>query len=245
MARGIPGRDADGHAERLSQLHGRCVQLPAAVGALHHLRPILLAAVAADARVHPVILPASGPRVRIPLDPLACLAVVSANRFTHQNTGGREPMRIRSILALAVGVVIALAPWLGLVLVCVWLLTVAVTRISSLGALVSFLCLPPLALFFRRGDKALLALAVFLTALLFIKHVANIKRLARGEEPVVFPAETMLGSLLRYISTKKENGDCTGARSCGGEATCSQRCARFARSSCRRQRRGSAWAARS
>jgi methylenetetrahydrofolate--tRNA-(uracil-5-)-methyltransferase len=38
----------------------------------------------------------------------------------------------------------------------------------------------------------------------------NAAKLARGEEPVVFPAEMMLGSLLRYITG--ENGDCTGAR---------------------------------
>jgi glycerol-3-phosphate acyltransferase PlsY len=88
-------------------------------------------------------------------------------------------------VATSLGVVIALAPWLGLVLVCIWLLTVAATRISSLGALVSFLCLPPLTLLLRSGDTALLALTLFLTALIFLRHAANIKRLARGEEPRV------------------------------------------------------------
>jgi glycerol-3-phosphate acyltransferase PlsY len=85
-------------------------------------------------------------------------------------------------VATSLGVVLTLEPLLGLILVAAWLLTVAITRISSLGALVSFLLLPPLVLLLKPGDTAFLALTVFLTCLIYIRHVENIKRLIRGEE---------------------------------------------------------------
>lgn len=85
-------------------------------------------------------------------------------------------------VATSLGVVLMLEPLLGIIVVAAWLVTVAITRVSSLGALVSFLLLPPLALVLKSGDAGLLALSVFLTALIYVRHMENIKRLMHGEE---------------------------------------------------------------
>jgi len=87
-------------------------------------------------------------------------------------------------VATSFGVVLALEPFMGLAGLVIWLLAVAVTRISSLGALASFSALPALALAFL-DDRLFVALTVFLAALIFVKHRDNIMRIARGEEPGV------------------------------------------------------------
>ena len=62
-----------------------------------------------------------------------------------------------------------------------WLLTFAVTRISSLSALVASALTPIVALFMGQSDIALVLLAM--SALIWWKHRANITRLLAGEEP--------------------------------------------------------------
>lgn len=85
-------------------------------------------------------------------------------------------------VATSFGVLLALEPLLAAIGFGVWILTVLLFRFSSLGALVSFGLLPIWCLILKGGDRTLLALAFFLTALIFIKHRENIGRLARGEE---------------------------------------------------------------
>lgn len=85
-------------------------------------------------------------------------------------------------VATSFGVLLALEPLLAAIGFGVWILTVLLFRFSSLGALVSFGLLPLWCFILKGGDRTLLALAFFLTALIFIKHGENIGRLARGEE---------------------------------------------------------------
>ncbi len=63
----------------------------------------------------------------------------------------------------------------------VWLLVAALTRYSSLSALIAAV-IAPVGLFVM-GDHPTALLAALLSALLIYKHRANIRRLASGEEP--------------------------------------------------------------
>ena len=63
----------------------------------------------------------------------------------------------------------------------VWLLVAALTRYSSLSALIAALAVPIGLVAY--GDSATGALAAMLSLMLIYKHRANIRRLAAGEEP--------------------------------------------------------------
>jgi len=86
-------------------------------------------------------------------------------------------------VATALGVWLALAPFIGLACCAIWLLTAAIFRFSSLAALTALGLAPVLAFWFYGpmigGVGLLLALAVF------FRHDENIRRLIKGEEPKI------------------------------------------------------------
>lgn len=84
-------------------------------------------------------------------------------------------------VATFLGTVIALNWPLGLVACATWALTAAVTRISSLSALLAAALAPVFAWALGRPDIA--AVAAFMAVLIFIRHHANISRLMAGTEP--------------------------------------------------------------
>lgn len=84
-------------------------------------------------------------------------------------------------VATFLGTLLALSLPVGLAACLLWLLTAAVSRISSLSALVAAALSPVAATFLGRPDLSLLA--ILLAALIFVRHDANIRRLMRGEEP--------------------------------------------------------------
>lgn len=71
----------------------------------------------------------------------------------------------------------------ALVFCAAWLCVAAVTRISSLSALVASLLVPALLVY--QDDKPEALLAALMTGFLFWKHSSNIRRLAKGEEPKI------------------------------------------------------------
>ena len=83
--------------------------------------------------------------------------------------------------ATSYGVLIAAAWPVGLAAGAVWLATAAVTRISSLAALVSFALAPVLAA--ALADLTVVKLALVIAVLVFARHHANIRRLLAGTEP--------------------------------------------------------------
>lgn len=84
-------------------------------------------------------------------------------------------------VATALGVLLALNPWLGLACAAVWLAVFMVTRVSSLSALAAAAVSPVFA--WLLGHDAVAALAIAgLAALIFWRHKANIARLLSGEE---------------------------------------------------------------
>lgn len=86
-------------------------------------------------------------------------------------------------VATSLGVLSVYSPLTALLTVALWLLTVFITKYSSLAALVAFGFLPVNMILFDTGEK--LPVALTMTLMLFARHSANITRLARGMEPKV------------------------------------------------------------
>jgi glycerol-3-phosphate acyltransferase PlsY len=84
-------------------------------------------------------------------------------------------------VATFLGTLLALAWPVGLAACATWAVTAAVSRISSLSALVAAGLAPVWLLIFGHGQ--MLALVVILAALVFLRHGANIARLRAGTEP--------------------------------------------------------------
>jgi len=84
-------------------------------------------------------------------------------------------------VATAYGVLLATAWPVGLAAGAAWLIVAALARWSSLAALVSFALAPFLAWALADLDVAMLAAAI--AVLIFLRHHANIRRLAAGTEP--------------------------------------------------------------
>jgi acyl phosphate:glycerol-3-phosphate acyltransferase len=83
-------------------------------------------------------------------------------------------------VATYIGVLIGLAWPAALVFIAVWLAVAAISRYSSLAALIAS-AVTPLALLFLSGPNVALLFLV-MTALLWIMHRANIARLLAGDE---------------------------------------------------------------
>ena len=90
-------------------------------------------------------------------------------------------------VATALGVLLALQPWLALATVATWLIVAVVTRYSSLAAILAAIFAP---FFYILGDRvawrinALTAsVIVLICVLLLMRHRANIVRLLAGKEP--------------------------------------------------------------
>jgi glycerol-3-phosphate acyltransferase PlsY len=84
-------------------------------------------------------------------------------------------------VATGLGVYLALIPPVAGCLVGTWLAVAAITRYSSLSALVAAVSVPLWTLFWR-PEPPLIALGSLLAALLIYRHKGNIARLVHGEE---------------------------------------------------------------
>jgi glycerol-3-phosphate acyltransferase PlsY len=85
-------------------------------------------------------------------------------------------------VATGLGVYLAVAPAVAASLVATWLAVAAVTRYSSLSALVAAVSVPVWSVVWYPEARPLVALGVFMAALLVYRHKGNIARLLRGEE---------------------------------------------------------------
>ncbi|MCB1749655.1 MAG: glycerol-3-phosphate 1-O-acyltransferase PlsY [Gammaproteobacteria bacterium] len=84
-------------------------------------------------------------------------------------------------VATLIGVNLALSPWLGLAFVGTWLAVAAVTRYSSLSALVAT-ALTPVFAWALGQPPAAVALFSVMTVLVFWRHRPNIANLVGGRE---------------------------------------------------------------
>ena len=88
-------------------------------------------------------------------------------------------------VATGIGVIVALHPISGLSMIGLWLLTAAITRISSLAAIVSY-GLMPLILYTLAPEASRLSFttaAVLIAVIAIGRHHSNLKRLFNGTEP--------------------------------------------------------------
>ena len=79
------------------------------------------------------------------------------------------------------GTLLAAAWPVGLIAGATWIAMAAVFRVSSLAALTAALAAPVAAWLLGRHEVA--ALAAFMAALIYLRHLPNIRRLLKGEEP--------------------------------------------------------------
>ncbi len=86
-------------------------------------------------------------------------------------------------VATSLGVLGVYSPQTGLVTIIIWLMTVILTKYSSLGALISFGLLPLSMFIFDSPEKLIVAFSI--SVLIFWKHRTNITRLINGSEPKV------------------------------------------------------------
>jgi glycerol-3-phosphate acyltransferase PlsY len=86
-------------------------------------------------------------------------------------------------VATYIGVLIAVSGPIAAAFGVIWGAVAALTRYSSLSGLVASAATPVLLWFFAGGNPAVLF--VILTALVWIKHSANIARLRAGTEPKI------------------------------------------------------------
>ncbi|ARJ69483.1 glycerol-3-phosphate 1-O-acyltransferase PlsY [Paracoccus contaminans] len=84
-------------------------------------------------------------------------------------------------VATFLGTALALFWPVGLIACGLWLASAAITRVSSLSALVAAAGAPVAALAF--GLRGLAAVLALMAILVFIRHAANIRRIAAGTEP--------------------------------------------------------------
>lgn len=84
-------------------------------------------------------------------------------------------------VATAVGVLLGLSPWIGLMAIVTWLLVAMIWRISSLSALVAALLAPIYALSLLGFESNTLAVSLMSLVLIW-RHQSNIVNLIAGKE---------------------------------------------------------------
>jgi len=84
-------------------------------------------------------------------------------------------------VATALGSVLGLSPSMGVLLLLIWLGTVAIWRYSSAGALAAFGMFPVVAIVNEQRQEFLI-FSVIVSALIWFKHKDNIVRLWKGTE---------------------------------------------------------------
>lgn len=87
-------------------------------------------------------------------------------------------------VATSIGVLLAYMPLAGLVTIFIWIITVKISKISSVGALVSFALLP-LNVYIIGYPEEFLIFAGLFTIVIYLRHISNIKRLIKRIEPKI------------------------------------------------------------
>lgn len=84
-------------------------------------------------------------------------------------------------VATSIGVLLAYMPLAGLITILIWIITFKISKISSVGALISFALLPVNAYLLNYPEEVKLFAFLF-TAIIYLRHIQNIKRLLKGTE---------------------------------------------------------------
>ena len=92
-------------------------------------------------------------------------------------------------VATSFGVVLAVAPWTGLLCIIVWLAAAYFWRYSSLAGLISFAIYPGLTFSASSSSKPYSLLSLFIFGMIYYRHRENIRRLLDGTEPKIGKTE--------------------------------------------------------
>ena len=84
-------------------------------------------------------------------------------------------------VATYIGFLIGLNPYIALSFLLVWLVTAFVSKYSSLGSLIGILVAPSYFIFIN-FNFYILIFFIYLTLIIFLKHMENIKRLINKTE---------------------------------------------------------------
>ena len=84
-------------------------------------------------------------------------------------------------VATGYGVLLGISPSVAIVLLVVWAVVIAIWRLSSLGAIVSFTMLPPVMWWFE-GEMGYLLFSLILSLTILVRHHENMLRLWKGTE---------------------------------------------------------------
>ena len=84
-------------------------------------------------------------------------------------------------VATSAGILLGLDPWLGILVIFTWIIIAAVSRISSLSALLSALVAPLYTHFLLEKEILTVTIAI-LSMLLILKHRSNVANLIAGKE---------------------------------------------------------------
>jgi len=88
-------------------------------------------------------------------------------------------------VATSFGVVLAVATWIGVACLIIWLVAARIWRYSSLSALVAFALFPIITFSAYAGSRPLGLLSLFVFGMIYYRHRENIKRLLAGTEPKI------------------------------------------------------------
>lgn len=84
-------------------------------------------------------------------------------------------------VATGIGVIFGLSPYVGLMIVTIWMFTFSKTKTSSMGALAAFGALPLIMHFYDKSPEKT-AFAAAISVLIYVRHISNIKRILDGSE---------------------------------------------------------------
>lgn len=85
-------------------------------------------------------------------------------------------------VATALGVMLAISPWLGLAALLTWVVVFAISRYSSLGAIVAAALAPVYAWYLLSAYKDFITAVVIMSVFLIWRHITNIQKLLAGTE---------------------------------------------------------------
>lgn len=85
-------------------------------------------------------------------------------------------------VATALGVMLAISPWLGLAALLTWVVVFAISRYSSLGAIVAAALAPVYAWYLLSAYKDFITTVVIMSVFLIWRHITNIQKLLAGTE---------------------------------------------------------------
>ena len=88
-------------------------------------------------------------------------------------------------VATSFGIILAVAPQIGVVCLITWLIVALIWRYSSLSALIAFALYPVITFTAYPASRPLGLLSLFVFGLIYYRHRENIKRLLAGTEPKI------------------------------------------------------------